>query len=175
MELHTLTRTKSNKATRRVGRGGKRGKTSGRGSKGQKSRAGAKFRPEWRDIIKKIPKRRGYGRNRSRTAVPRIRFATVNFDTLSRQFKAGDIITPIALVKAGAVRRISGKVPPIKILARGEISMKLAFEDVLISEVAKTLIEKAGGTVRAPISKKVLPSKKDTSPKKAASSLKAKS
>lgn len=148
MELHTLTRSKSNATSRRVGRGGKRGKTSGRGAKGQKSRAGAKFRPEWRDIIKKIPKRRGYGRNRSRTAVPRIRFATVNFDTLSRQFKAGDVVTPIALVKAGLVRRISGKVPPVKILARGELSNKISFEGVLISAAAKALIEKAGGTIK---------------------------
>lgn len=148
MELHTLKRTKSNAQKRRVGRGGKRGKTSGRGSKGQKSRAGAKFRPEWRDIIKKIPKRRGYGRNRSRTAVPRIPFATVNFDALSRRFKAGDVITPIALVKARLVRRISGKVPPVKILARGELSLKLSFEGVLISDAAKALIEKAGGTIK---------------------------
>lgn len=169
MELHTLTRTQSNATSRRVGRGGKRGKTSGRGAKGQKSRAGAKFRPEWRDIIKKIPKRRGYGRNRSRTAVPRVRFATVNFDTLSRQFKAGDVVTPIALVKAGVVRRISGKVPPIKVLARGELTVKLSFEDVFISEVARATIEKAGGAVRAPVSRKVMPSKK------AVSSLKAKS
>ncbi len=148
MELHTLARSKSNATSRRVGRGGKRGKTSGRGAKGQKSRAGAKFRPEWRDIIKKIPKRRGYGRNRSRTAVPRIRFATVNFDTLSRQFKAGEVVTPIALVKAGIVRRISGKVPPVKILARGELSRKISFEGVLISDAAKALIEKAGGTIK---------------------------
>lgn len=148
MELHTLTRPKSLARSRRVGRGGKRGKTSGRGAKGQKARAGAKFRPEWRDIIKKIPKRRGYGRNRSRTAVPRIRFATVNFDTLSRQFKAGDVVTPIALVKAGIVRRISGKVPPVKILARGELSKKVSFEGVLISAAAKAAIEKAGGTIK---------------------------
>jgi len=44
-----------------VGRGGKRGKTAGRGTKGQNARAGRKKRPELRDIIKKLPKRRGYG------------------------------------------------------------------------------------------------------------------
>ncbi|TAJ14301.1 50S ribosomal protein L15, partial [Patescibacteria group bacterium] len=55
MELNQLKRPKGLKASRRVGRGGTRGKTSGRGTKGQKARAGAKFRPEWRDIIKKIP------------------------------------------------------------------------------------------------------------------------
>ena len=49
---------------RRVGRGqaSTRGKTSGRGGKGQTARAGNKRRPELRDIIKKLPKRRGYGK-----------------------------------------------------------------------------------------------------------------
>ena len=44
-----------------VGRGGKRGKTSGRGGKGQTARAGNKRRPELRDFIKRIPKLRGRG------------------------------------------------------------------------------------------------------------------
>ncbi len=39
-----------------IGRGGKRGKTSGRGHKGQNARAGTSKRPEMRDIIKKLPK-----------------------------------------------------------------------------------------------------------------------
>ena len=43
-----------------MGRGGRRGKTAGRGGKGQTARAGNKRRPELRDIIKKLPKNRGY-------------------------------------------------------------------------------------------------------------------
>lgn len=43
-----------------MGRGGKRGKTAGRGGKGQTARAGNKRRPELRDIIKRLPKNRGY-------------------------------------------------------------------------------------------------------------------
>ena len=46
-----------------VGRGGKRGKTSGRGTKGQNARAGRKKRPEMRDFIKRIPKLRGRGKS----------------------------------------------------------------------------------------------------------------
>jgi large subunit ribosomal protein L15 len=46
-----------------VARGGKRGKTAGRGTKGQKARAGHKIRPEIRDVIKRIPKMRGRGKN----------------------------------------------------------------------------------------------------------------
>ena len=60
MELHTLKRKNPNKKARQVGRGGTRGKTSGRGGKGQTARAGNKRRPELRDIIKKLPKLRGY-------------------------------------------------------------------------------------------------------------------
>ena len=48
------------KKDRLVGRGGKHAKTSGRGGKGQTARAGNKRRPELRDIIKKLPKNRGY-------------------------------------------------------------------------------------------------------------------
>ena len=60
MQIHNLKRKTPNTRKVKVGRGGKRGKTSGRGHKGQKSRAGRKIRPEIRDMIKKIPKKRGY-------------------------------------------------------------------------------------------------------------------
>jgi len=63
MQFHNLkSKTKRRKA-RQVGRGGTRGKTSGRGTKGQNARAGRKKRPEMRDIIKKIPKLRGRGKS----------------------------------------------------------------------------------------------------------------
>ncbi len=60
MQLHNLKRQHKNKKDRIVGRGGKHAKTSGRGGKGQTARAGNKRRPELRDIIKKLPKNRGY-------------------------------------------------------------------------------------------------------------------
>jgi ribosomal protein L15 len=56
MQLHTLKRKTQRQTKQQVGRGSKRGKTSGRGQKGQTSRAGRKLRPEIREIIKKIPK-----------------------------------------------------------------------------------------------------------------------
>lgn len=58
MQLHQIEVKKKEK--KRIGRGGKRGTYCGRGIKGQKSRAGAKIRPAIRDLIKKIPKIRGY-------------------------------------------------------------------------------------------------------------------
>ena len=63
MQIHNIKRKTKNKKSVSVGRGGTRGKTSGRGTKGQNARAGHKKRPELRDIIKKIPKLRGRGRN----------------------------------------------------------------------------------------------------------------
>ena len=60
MQIHNLKRLHKNKKDRIVGRGGKHAKTSGRGGKGQTARSGNKRRPELRDIIKKLPKNRGY-------------------------------------------------------------------------------------------------------------------
>ncbi len=69
MQIHNLKRIHKNKKDRLVGRGGKHAKTSGRGGKGQTARAGNKRRPELRDIIKKLPKNRGYQFNSVRRAV----------------------------------------------------------------------------------------------------------
>ncbi|MFA6272815.1 MAG: uL15 family ribosomal protein [Patescibacteria group bacterium] len=60
MQIHNLKRLHKNKGDRIVGRGGRHGKTSGRGGKGQTARSGNKRRPELRDIIKRLPKSRGY-------------------------------------------------------------------------------------------------------------------
>ena len=69
MQIHNLKRIHKNKKDRIVGRGGKHAKTSGRGGKGQTARAGNKRRPELRDIIKKLPKNRGYQFKSFRKAV----------------------------------------------------------------------------------------------------------
>lgn len=63
MQFHTLKRKTPNQKHKTVGRGGTRGKTSGRGTKGQNARAGRKKRPELRDFIKRVPKLRGRGKN----------------------------------------------------------------------------------------------------------------
>lgn len=63
MQFHTIKRKTPNKKSKQVGRGGTRGKTAGRGTKGQNARSGRKKRPEIRDTIKRIPKLRGRGKN----------------------------------------------------------------------------------------------------------------
>src|SRR3989344_5388851 len=85
MQIHNLKRQNKNKKDRMVGRGGKHAKTSGRGGKGQTARAGNKRRPELRDIIKKLPKLRGYSFNTVRRPVVAAR-AEVN-ETLSQMRK----------------------------------------------------------------------------------------
>ncbi|KKU19004.1 MAG: hypothetical protein A2119_02275 [Candidatus Colwellbacteria bacterium GWA2_46_10] len=59
MQLHTLQPTHKSRGKKRIGRGGKRGTYSGKGIKGQSSRAGRKIRPGTRDLIQQIPKLRG--------------------------------------------------------------------------------------------------------------------
>ena len=128
-----------------VARGGKRGKTSGRGGKGQTARAGNKRRPEWRDIIKKLPKLRGRGVN-SNKSIEDIK-VVVNVGALEGIFSAGDSITPTILVQKGVVKTQSGKIPSIKILGDGELTKKFMIAGCTISASAKSKIEKAGGVI----------------------------
>ena len=59
MQLHEVVPIHKNKSKKRIGRGGKRGTYSGRGMKGQKSRAGHKISPAIRDLLQRTPKLRG--------------------------------------------------------------------------------------------------------------------
>jgi large subunit ribosomal protein L15 len=142
MELHTLKRKNPNKKARQVGRGGTRGKTSGRGGKGQTARAGNKRRPQMRDIIKKIPKLRGY-----RFHSASVKFSPVNVGALNI-FEAGAIVNPASLLEKNLVRRVAGSFPVVKILGTGEISKKLSIVDCKVSASAKVKIEKVGGSVK---------------------------
>ena len=140
-----LSKTK-NKNSKRVGRGGKRGKTSGRGTKGQKARAGHRIRPHIRDIIKKLPKLRGRGKNSNKpvSAKP----ATVNLDRIDKSFEAGSSVTPSTLLEKGLIQRIDGKLPPVKILGTGEITKAVNFYDCIVSKSAQEKIAKAKGSVK---------------------------
>jgi large subunit ribosomal protein L15 len=146
MQLHELKPTQKRASAKRIGRGGKRGKTSGRGHKGQKARAGNSTRPEMREIIKKLPKLRGHGVNRAKTVNnERVLPAVVNVGALS-EF-AGTEVTPKTLVAAGFVASRRKSAPAVKILGHGELSKKLAVSGCLVSKTAKEKIESAGGSV----------------------------
>lgn len=143
MQLHELKPTHKSKRRKRVGRGGKRGTYSGKGLKGQNSRAGRKFKPAIRTLIKRYPKLRGYKFN------PRIQnIIILNLEILNKKFSDGDKINPGILLEKGIINRIKGRKPKVKILGEGEITKKLIIEKCLFSKSAKDKIEKAGGTIR---------------------------
>ncbi len=142
MQLHNLKKNKTNRSSRQIGRGGKRGTTSGRGTKGQNARAGNKRRPEMRDIIKKLPKLRGY-RFKGYGVKPMV----VNLHVLNKAYEVGESVNPTTLIAKKLVNKKSGKMPEVKILATGTLTKALKFENCLISESAKAKIEKAGGTI----------------------------
>lgn len=141
MQLNEI-KSDSSKRKTRVGRGGKKGTTSGKGTKGQKSRSGRKMRPEWRDALKKIPKKRGYKFKASPKA------AILNLRDLDINFKENEIVSPQVLLEKGLVGRIKGKVPEIKILGDGELKKNLVFENISFSQSAKEKVEKAGGSIK---------------------------
>jgi large subunit ribosomal protein L15 len=125
-----------------VGRGGKRGKTSGRGTKGQNARAGRKKRPEMRDFIKRLPKLRGYAFNTIKS-----RPAEVKLADIETTFANGAIINPKSLVEKKLVSMFKGRFPKIKILGTGELTKKVTIEGCAVTASVREKIEKAGGKV----------------------------
>lgn len=146
MQLHQLQAKTKRKTAKRVGRGGARGKTTGRGTKGQKSRAGGTPRPVERDLIKKIPKKRGYKFSYRATKPENVNLADLE---KAAKIESGASVNPTVLVAAGLVRRQNGRVPAVKVLGNGELSKKLTFEKCSFSKSAKEKIEKAGGTINS--------------------------
>lgn len=145
MQLHQLSPVKKQKAKKRIGRGGKRGTYSGRGVKGQKARAGRKIRPEWRDTLKRIPKRRGY-KFKGIQEKPVV-LNLVDLDV----FKEGELVSPTTLLQKRLITKMKGRVPSVKILGGGELNKKLDLKGVAVSKSAKEKIEKAGGSIGSKI------------------------
>ena len=144
MQLHEIKPKSKKQAKKRIGRGGKRGTYSGRGIKGQKARAGHRIRPELRDIIKKIPKLRGY---RMKTSPKNV--VCLNLGALNKNFEDGAKITPQILEKKGLLKRSGKTLPKVKILGEGELQKKFSFSGCVFSKSAKEKIEKVGGVVLA--------------------------
>ncbi len=143
MQLNQLKRVHKNKDDKRVARGGKRGKTAGRGTKGQKARAGHRMRPEMRDIIKKFPKNRGY-KNQSFEIKPQ----PVNLEILENAFAAGDAVNPETLLAKKLISKVGGRLPKVKILSTGKLTKKVIVTGCTFSKTAKSHIEASGGTIQ---------------------------
>ncbi len=126
---------------KRIGRGdGSQGTTAGKGTKGQKARAGGGVRPGFEGgqlpIIKRLPSIRGF------TNVFKIEYSVVNVGDLER-FDAQTEVTKAVLKNAGLIRHSA---LPVKMLGDGNLSKALKVQAVRFSESAKAKIEAAGGT-----------------------------
>ena len=148
MKLHELSdnpgaRHNSKRVGRGIGTG--KGKTAGRGHKGQKSRAGATirgFEGGQMPLYRRVPKR-GF------TNIFRKRYAEVNVGRLQQAIDAKKIYAKMtidgeALVASGVVRRLHDGV---RLLAKGDLSAKVTIEVAGASKAAVELVEKAGGKV----------------------------
>ena len=140
MKIHELTLTPA-KPGKRVGRGigtGK-GKTAGRGTKGQNSRSGGGVRPGFEGgqnpLAKRLPKKRGF------VPIGRVEFATISLTRLGTL--KGTAITNATLVEQGVVKNLN---TPVKVLATGELSAKLTVKLQAASQSAQAAITKAGGS-----------------------------
>src|SRR6184192_1505881 len=151
LNLSSLKPAQSQKARKRVGRGlgSGKGRYSGRGIKGQKSRSGShKMRAGFEGGQTKIYMRLGKLRGAtSKDAMPIGPFRTytqpVNVRDLDR-FGAGDEVTPESLVEK---RLIKNTRTDVKLLGVGEVTKKLTVRVHGISKTAREKIEGAGGTV----------------------------
>ena len=132
----------------RVGRGigSGKGKTSGRGGKGQTARSGVRikgFEGGQMPLHRRLPKR-GFNN------VFRVEYAEVNLDRIqqaidAKQLDTNAVINAEALVKAGVLRRAKAGV---RLLGRGEIKAKVNVEVHGASKSAVAAVEKAGGAVK---------------------------
>ena len=148
MKLHDLRpATGSHTPARRVGRGhgSGKGKTAGRGTKGQKSRAGGSI-PPWFEggqtpIHIRTPKLHGF-RNRGRVA-----YAAVNVGRLV-EAEAGTLITPDVLAHGGLVRRSKTRALPVKILGAGDAPKGVTIHAHAFSRAALDKLAAAGSTAQ---------------------------
>ncbi len=145
MQIHEIKRSHRLKKRKRIGRGGKRGTYSGRGLKGQKSRAGRKMKPFIRELIKRYPKLRGY---KFGPKIHNPQLVIINLEILDKKFSEDSKITPHLLLEKGIINKIKGRIPKVKILGKGSLTKKLIIEGCLVSGQTKDKIEKAGGVVK---------------------------
>ncbi len=143
MKLHELRPDPGAKKKKtRVGRGiaAGKGKTAGRGTKGQNARSGGGkglyFEGGQLPLARRLPFKRGF------TNLFRIEYQEVNVDDLAARFKSGEEVTPETLAARGLVRDADG---PVVVLGRGDLDKKLTVKAHRFSKSARSKIEAAGG------------------------------
>lgn len=140
LQLHNLRRAV--KKRKRVGRGGSRGGTAGRGHKGQSARSGGSvgiiFEGGQMPLSRRLPKR-GFS-----NAPFKDTYEVINIDRLNVLFADGQTVSKAALVERGIIHKDS----KLKILGRGTLDKKLIVEVDAISQSAREAVEKSGGKVK---------------------------
>ena len=143
MRLHDLKPDRGARKRRtRVGRGiaAGKGKTAGRGHKGQGARSGGGkglyFEGGQLPFVRRLPFKRGF------TNIFRIHYQEVNIRQLAERFRAGDEVNPATLAEKGLVRKAG---EPVVILGQGELDFPLTVQAHRFSQNAKSRIVAAGG------------------------------
>ena len=146
MKLNEL-KNKSSRSKKRLGRGigSSKGKTSGRGHKGQKSRSGVaikSFEGGQMPLYRRLPKR-GFKRIKNK------RIALINLSSIQEIInkKKISLNTKINLTNLQKSNLINNKYEKLKLLGSGDIKERFDFEVNFISKSAKEKIEKSGGKV----------------------------
>jgi large subunit ribosomal protein L15 len=138
----------SHKEKRRVGRGhgSGRGKTAGRGTKGQKARTGGTINRSFSGgqtrLSNRLPFLRGLGNS---NAAFRKEYTVINVNSLVL-FEAGTLVDPQSMVAQGLMTAVKGR-GLVKVLGDGEIDRALTVKAHRFSVSARAKIEAAGGTV----------------------------
>jgi large subunit ribosomal protein L15 len=138
----------SHKSERRLGRGhgSGRGKTAGRGTKGQKARTGGKIHRAFNGGQTRLSKRLPFMRGLGNSNTPfRHDYAVVNVSDLE-VFEAGTLVTPEHLAEQGFMTKAESK-KLVKILGDGEVSRALSVRAHKFSASARAKIEAAGGSI----------------------------
>lgn len=143
MKLNELKPVVPKKARKRVGRGESSGlgKTAGKGSNGQNSRAGGGVKKYFEGgqmpLYRRVPKR-GFSNYPFKKE-----YAIINLDDLNR-FEDGTLVTPELLIETGLLKKLlSG----VKVLGNGTLEKKVSVKAHKVSESAKAAIEANGGSV----------------------------
>lgn len=130
------------KKRKRIGRGGSRGGTSGKGTKGQKARSGAPsnigFEGGQMPIHRRLPKR-GFNNTQFQKEV-----FIVTLDVLEKHFSAGDVVNKAALAEKGILRK---REVVLKVLKNGTLTKRLELTVDACSEAALEVIKSCGGAV----------------------------
>lgn len=153
MQIHQIKKPKHLKKAKRVGRGGKRGTFSGKGSKGQKARSGvhmgADFRGGNQPLWKSFPKKRGSTKKveiKHRSFQTRnFKAITLNLSIITKYFSEKEIVNLASLLEK---KLIGSRDKKVKILGTGEIDKKFVFDGLLFSQSAREKVLKAGGEIK---------------------------